>query len=147
MKQDDILAIEQLLSDFAWYADRGDGESLAALFLPQGVLHVGGQELIGRDAIARDCERRHAEQGRKTRHIWSNLRIEKEGDSSQVLTTAIQMTFEQRAPEGTVQTRINDLFDTLRRIESGVWLIERRVIKRELALNGGAPVPPVPTVQ
>ena len=140
MEHDDIHAIERLLSDFAWYADRGEGDSLAALFSPRGVLHVGGQELIGRDAIARDCERRHAEYGRKTRHIWSNLRIEEEDDATLVQTTAIQVTVEQRLPEGTVQTRINDLFDTLRRNDAGVWFIERRVIKRELALNGGAPI-------
>lgn len=132
MKQEDIHAIEKLLSDFAWYADRGDGESMAQLFVPDGVLHVGGQQLAGREAIARDCERRHAEPGRKTRHVWSNLRIEGE-DADSASTSAVQITFELRAPDGSVQTRVNDLFDTLRRMGSGTWLIENRVIQREIA--------------
>ena len=132
LKQEDINAIEQLLSDFAWYADRGNGESMAKLFVPDGVLHVGGQQRAGRDAIARDCERRHAEPGRKTRHVWSNLRVESE-DAGGACTTAVQITFEQRDPNGTVHTRVNDLLDTLRRVKSGVWLIENRVIQREIA--------------
>ncbi|SMG26701.1 nuclear transport factor 2 family protein [Paraburkholderia susongensis] len=130
MKQEDILAIERLLSDFAWYADRGDGESLSRLFAPDGVLHVGGQQLAGRDAIARDCEQRHAQPGRKTRHLWSNLRIEAE-DAHGARTTAVQMTVEQR--DAKTETRINDLFDTLCRMQSGAWLITTRVISREIA--------------
>ena len=132
MKQEDIHAIEQLLSEFAWRADRGDGESMANLFVPDGTLHVAGRQLAGRDEIARDCEQRHAEPGRKTRHVWSNLRIQTESADS-AHTTAVQITFEQRGTTGTVQTRVNDLFDTLRRVGSGLWLIEHREIRREIA--------------
>ena len=62
-------AIEQLLGDFAWYADRGEGVSLAGLFMPDGVLVVGGQELHGRELIAADCHRRSIGTTRKTRQI------------------------------------------------------------------------------
>jgi uncharacterized protein (TIGR02246 family) len=132
ISNEDVRAIERLLSDFAWCADRGDGESIGRLFVPDGVLHVGGAILSGRDAIARDCERRHAEPGRKTRHLWSNLRVDAI-DANRSQSTAVQITFEHRASDGSLQVRVNDVFDQLRRAENGGWLIEKRVIQREIA--------------
>jgi uncharacterized protein (TIGR02246 family) len=128
----DIRAIERLLSDFAWYADHGEGESMARLFVPDGVLHVGGTTLNGRDAIALDCERRHAQPGRKTRHLWSNLRVDAV-DANRSQSTAVQITFEYRATDGSLQVRVNDVFDRMRRDENGGWLIEERIIQREIA--------------
>jgi uncharacterized protein (TIGR02246 family) len=130
-------AIEQLLSEFAWYADRGEGVSLAELFLPDGILVVGGQELHGRERIADDCHRRGIGSARKTRHVWSNLRIAR--PSAHVLeTTAIQLTIEQTDPSlPEAQVRVNDLFDTLRQDAQGDWRFARRIISREMALRMG----------
>jgi uncharacterized protein (TIGR02246 family) len=133
MEISDQLVIEQLLSDFAWFADRGDGEALARLFLPDAILIVGGTELVGRQRIADDCFRRFNDPHRKTRHVWSNLRIEHSGADS-VTTTAVQMTFEQSAPDIPTQLRVNDLFDEFRRDADKRWRIARRTIKREIAL-------------
>ena len=71
--QPDRLTIERLLTDFAWFADRGDGESLGQLFTADGALFVSGLELKGREQIAADCYRRASNPDRKTRHLWSNL--------------------------------------------------------------------------
>jgi len=129
----DIRAIEQLLSNFAWFADRGDGARLSALFLPEGTLTVGGIELHGREEISVDCCRRVVN-GRKTRHVWSNLRVDR-SETNEISTTAVQMTFEQRDPEKPTQLRVNDLFDCFRRDADGSWRFARRVIKREMALE------------
>jgi uncharacterized protein (TIGR02246 family) len=130
-------AIEQLLSDFAWHADRGEGESLAELFLPGGVLVVGGQELHGRPAIADDCHRRGIGSERKTRHVWSNLRTART-DADTFTTTAIQLTIEQTDPnQSRAQVRVNDLFDTLRKDSQGNWRFARRIIKREMMFFTG----------
>lgn len=132
------VAIEQLLSDFAWYADRGDGASLASLFLPDGVLVAGGQELHGRDQIAADCHRRSIGSTRKTRHVWSNLRIVRPATHT-LETTAIQLTIEQTEPSlPNAQVRVNDLFDTLRQDSQGAWRFARRIISREMALRMGS---------
>jgi len=130
-------AIEQLLGDFAWHADRGEGVALAGLFMPDGVLVVGGQELHGRELIAADCHRRGIGTTRKTRHVWSNLRIaRREADTLE--TTAIQLTIEQADPSlPDAQVRVNDLFDTLRQDPQGVWRFVRRIISREMALRMG----------
>jgi hypothetical protein len=132
ISNEDVRAIERLLSDFAWCADRGDGESMGRLFVPDGVLRVGGAILGGRDAIAHDCARRHAEPGRKTRHLWSNLRVDAV-DANRSQSTAVQITFEQRASDGSLQVRVNDVFGTAKPVEDGGWLIEERIIQREIA--------------
>lgn len=125
--------IERLLSDFAWYADRGCGAEMAALFLPDGVLRVGGQDLAGRDAIASDCYRRAEDAARKTRHVWSNLRIESQANGC-VHGTAIQLTFEMRGPDAPAHLRVNDVIDEFRRDAEGNWRFARRAIERQAAL-------------
>ena len=130
-------AIEQLLGDFAWYADRGEGVALAGLFVPDGILVVGGQELHGREQIAEDCHRRGIGSTRKTRHVWSNLRIGRRAADT-LETTAIQLTIEQTDPSlPDAQVRVNDLFDTLRQDPQGAWRFARRVISRAMALRIG----------
>lgn len=125
--------IERLFSDFSWHADRGDGTALAALFATEGVLCVGGQELTGRDQIAADMTRRAQIAGRKTRHVWSNLRIV-ESRYNQLSTTAVQLTFEQTGDDRPTQLRVSDLVDTLQKDHDGQWRFARRIISRQMAL-------------
>ena len=126
--------IERLLSDFGWFADRGDGTSLSQLFIPDGVLLVSGNELRGRTQIAEDCVRRFLDPNRKTRHVWSNLRIDRmDGDTAG--SFAIQLTFEQSGDGQPTQLRVNDLVDEFQRDSSGSWKIARRVIDRKMALS------------
>ncbi len=130
----DTQAIEQLLSSFAWHADRGEGEMLSQLFLPDGVLFVGGQEHRGRKPIADDCCLRAAAPQRKTRHVWSNLRIVS-ADENHMVTTAIQLTYEQPGADQPTQLRINDMFDEFAKDADGAWRFSQRTIRRELALT------------
>jgi ketosteroid isomerase-like protein len=126
--------IERLLSDFAWFADRGDGTSLSQLFIPDGVLLVSGNELRGRARIAEDCARRFLNPNRKTRHVWSNLRIDRmDGDTAG--SFAIQLTFEQSGDGQPTHLRVNDLIDEFQRDANGSWKIARRVIDRKMALS------------
>jgi len=128
-----ILEVQNLLTGFAWHADRADGNGLAALFLPDGILTVGGVDLRGHEEIAADCYRRFEAGPRKTRHVWSNLRVEKIS-KEEVVTVAVQMTFEQTAPEQPTHLRLNDIFDTFRRDVDGSLRFARRLIKREMAV-------------
>jgi uncharacterized protein (TIGR02246 family) len=132
----DIERIRELLTDFACFADRGDGERLSQLFRPDGVLHVGGQEHVGREQIAQDCLRRAAIPGRKTRHVWSNLRVER-AEAGTITTTAVQLTFEQvaGADSTATQLRVNDMFDTFVRDGSGPWRFAARRIERAIGLT------------
>lgn len=133
MNPKDILAIERLLTDFASFADRGDGAALGDLFLEEAVLTVGGRDLHGPDQIADDCRRRFTDPHRKTRHLWTNLRVER-ADDALIAATASQLTFEQSTPGLPVQLRINDLHDEFRKDTGGRWRFARRRIERAMAL-------------
>ncbi|MFM0045658.1 nuclear transport factor 2 family protein [Paraburkholderia sediminicola] len=132
MSETDLAAIQRLLSDFAWHADRGAGTELSALFSPEGVLWVGGQELRGRTDIAEDCCRRFLDPHRKTRHVWSNLRVETEGEGV-ASTTAVQVTFEVAGVDQQKQMRVNDLTDRFVRDAKGDWRFASRKIERQMA--------------
>ena len=132
MSELDLTPFGRLLSDFAWHADRGDGASLAQLFLPEAVFVVSGLRLEGRMEIAEDCQRRALDPLRKTRHAWSNLRVTPEADGT-VSGTAIQLTFEQTDSVAT-KMRINDVFDRYQQDAAGVWRFKSRIIERQMAL-------------
>jgi hypothetical protein len=134
MTEPDWRALEGLLTDFAWHADRGEGDALGALFLPDAVLVVGGQEHRGRGPIAADCHRRASDPTRKVRHVWSNLRVVAE-DGGQVRTSAIQLTFEQSSKQAGTQLRVNDLNDRFARGADGKWQFAERTIARAMALE------------
>jgi uncharacterized protein (TIGR02246 family) len=130
----DWRALEGLLTDFAWHADRGEGDALAALFLPEATLVVGGQEHRGRAQIAADCHRRASDLTRKVRHVWSNLRVLAE-EEGQVRTVAIQLTYEQSSKQAGTQLRLNDLHDLFARGADGKWQFAERTIARAMALD------------
>jgi len=82
-------ACERLVLDFAYFSDRQDYESLAALFVPNGAMtRPNGDELGSRDAIVKSYHGRGS--GRITRHICTNIRITVESsDRARGLTYAI----------------------------------------------------------
>src|SRR5882757_2562987 len=133
MIESDLAAIQRLLTDFAWSADHGDGAAMSELFLPEAILIVGGQELKGRAQIADDCYRRALDPQRKTRHIWSNLRVDPQGDGT-VAGTAIQLTYEQTGEDQPTRLRVNDLIDMFKRDAQGEWRFMSRIIARQMAL-------------
>jgi uncharacterized protein (TIGR02246 family) len=134
VNKDELQSIERLFSDFAWFADRCDAEGLARLFMRDGVLLVGGRESAGSDNIAADCQKRFATSDRKTRHMWSNLRIDMP-TSDTARTTAIQLTFETSGDDTPPRLRVNDVIDELRKEASGEWRFVRRYIRCEMALG------------
>lgn len=133
MSSDEVKRIERLLSDFAWFADQGDAVGLSGLFVPEGVLCVGGQEMAGQPIIAADCQKRFATPDRKTRHVWTNLRVESM-TGNMAKTTAVQLTYETLGADKPTRLRVNDVFDELRKDAQGEWQFVRRHIKCEMAL-------------
>lgn len=82
-------ACERLVFDFAYFSDRQDYESLAALFTPDGAMtRPAGDVLVGRAAIIDSYRSRGA--GRITWHSCTNVRITVESvDRARGLTYAI----------------------------------------------------------
>lgn len=133
MSEPVVQSIERLLSDFAWHADRKQADELGALFLPDGRLLSGGSEFVGCQAIVDECRRRFAAVQRTTRHTWCNLRIES-ADENQIVSTAIQTTYEQDGNGGNAQIRVSDLLDTFGRDASRSWRFACRAVTRIMTL-------------
>jgi len=131
----DVLAIQRLLSDFAWYADLGEADLLASLFTEEALFHVGGKDLHGRREIADDCRRRFLIAGRKTRHVWSNLRVDRAEEEGRVRATAVQLTFEQVGEGEKTEVRVNDMADVLQKGADGQWRFARRSVTRQMSLH------------
>jgi hypothetical protein len=126
--------VEGLYTAFGMFADRGDGAALSELFVSDGMLEMGNNEVHGRQNIAEFVNARCADPSRKTRHTWSNLRLEQE-EGSTFHTTAIQMTFEQNGADKAPQVRVSDLVDTLQRYPDGTWRFVSRRIHRQFTFG------------
>ena len=134
IESDELRSIEELLTNFAWHADRGEGAALGALFAMDAVLTVGGQSHHGPTQIAADCDRRASVTGRKVRHVWSNLKVLEQRDG-EICTVAIQLTFEQGSGPAKTQVRVNDLRDRFVKEADGAWRFAERTIERAMALE------------
>jgi hypothetical protein len=93
-------ACERLVLDFAYFSDRADYDSLAALFTPDGTMaRPSGDPLVGRPAILEAYRSRPS--GRITRHVCTNIRITVESaERASGLTYAVVYSGDSsRAPE------------------------------------------------
>src|SRR5260370_34352339 len=136
MDEQIVRSVEQLMTLFGRYADCGDSERLASLFLPDGTLSLGSIVSSGRSAIASFAKERSSEPGRKTRHLWSNLEL-REGDLGTLHASAIQQTYELRAETQSTQLRVSDLEDTFAKDLNGSWRFASRRIVRQMRGNIG----------
>ena len=71
---------------------------------------------------------------RKTRHMWSNLRVEMP-TADTARTTAIQLMVETSGDDSPARLRVNDVIDELRKGASGEWRFVSRHIRCEMALE------------
>ncbi|MBI2771921.1 MAG: nuclear transport factor 2 family protein [Burkholderiales bacterium] len=134
MGDSDLAAIQRLLADFAWAADRGLAAELSELFLPEGALTVNEVRLLGREQIAQDCRHRFETPQRKTRHALSNLRIDALSDGA-CAGTAVQLTFESAGAGQPIKLRVSDVTDRFERDTQRRWRFRSRTIERQMALS------------
>ena len=132
--QEDRRSVAALLTAFGRAADARDGEAVAALFLPDGIIAMGKQTVSGRAAVAKFSNDRYADPERRTRHVWSNLQVEMLPDGS-LHATSIQQTFEQNQPDGPAHLRVSDITDTFGPGPGGEWRFSSRQIARVFAVS------------
>jgi hypothetical protein len=136
MDEQTVRSVERLMTLFGRYADCGDSEGLASLFLPDGTLSLGSVVSSGRSAIASFSKERSSAPGRKTRHLWSNLEL-RAGDHGTLHASAIQQTYEHMATTQSTQLRISDLEDIFAKDSDGSWRFVSRRIVRQVSANMG----------
>lgn len=136
MDEQTIRSIELLMTLFGRYADSGDGERLAGLFVPDGTLTLGTVVSRGRLAIASFSRERSSSPGRKTRHLWSNLEL-RAGSDGTLYGSAIQQTYEHMETTQSTQLRVSDLEDVFAKDSEGFWRIANRRIVRQMGVTLG----------
>jgi SnoaL-like domain len=87
----DHVALERLVTEAAWRVDDGTSDTLNELFTADGVLVLGNNELIGREAIKAWGHELEEEKTYKCiRHVASNMRFvavgENEAEGVTILT-------------------------------------------------------------
>ena len=138
MRATERQAIERLLNDFSRYADAKDAESLADLFLPNGMLQMANVDVEGREALIAFSRERMGSNDSITRHTWSNLTIVSAQPDKISLTTSLA-TYEHCNTGGATQVRVSDVFDRFQRDESGRWRIAQRNIKKIMSFTSPGP--------
>ena len=124
---EDQMEIEELISQYSIFEDRGEAESWASLFTADGAFVSGaGEKYAGREALVAFATRRWENpEVHRLIHWISNIVVTPtaEGATSQ----SYQMTVGAGA-EGYEVVRLSGKDDTLRR-ENGRWrFLERRVV-------------------
>jgi SnoaL-like domain len=128
-----LEAVMALLSDYCGHADGRNLGALCELFEPLGQLTVGDTAHRGHAAIAA-CLAARLGADRRTRHLWSNLRVDRTG-SDLLRCTSTQITFEEPAHGGTSTIRVSDVTDVLRRDGAGPWRFHERTLRRVFSMD------------
>lgn len=76
---ENYFEIRNLYARYAFTFDRGEGDAWAELFVPDGKMIMGAQELAGRAELGAFVEERY-ERFPNMRHYTTNVELEADGD-------------------------------------------------------------------
>jgi uncharacterized protein (TIGR02246 family) len=122
---EDVVAIQQLVAEYAHAFDSGDGAAVAACFVPDGSLDSGVAVVGGRDALAAMVATM-PELMPGGRHVVSNVHVSGEGDDANV-RMYLQVFLTAGGAERTTLLLSGRYDDTVRR-ENGTWRFVSRVM-------------------
>ena len=125
----DQLAIERLNADFRQWLDEGDTQAFCALFTEDALYSNGPRQAQGREAIAAFMQGRTAHGPRTTRHIYSGLKIDFEGDDrARGISVWMSFAWNGEPPISMAEPFLVADMEDLYVKQGGQWLIaERRI--------------------
>ena len=85
---EDRLAIEALVTEYAWLLDHREWERIETLFTPDCHLKIRGREIDGHQGLRQWASYRAAKQSRKTQHQMTLVRLVAGEDPDVVQGTA-----------------------------------------------------------
>jgi hypothetical protein len=116
------FAVEDLLTEFCYRVDNGEGASVHELFVETGRIETPQFVLASRDEIRQRFTARAADSGRKSRHYWTNARFSADGGLITVVSDAMTILSSPGTPIILMSGRSTDVFA---RHESG-WAFQSR---------------------
>jgi ketosteroid isomerase-like protein len=123
---EDRLAIEGLVTEYAWLLDHRRWDEVAGLCTEDAVLTIRGREISGREGLAAWAEHRAARASRRTQHQMTLLRLEPSPDPDLVTGTAALVLHVAKAGHGgTYVDLVGEYRDEYVRTAGG-WRFRRR---------------------
>ncbi len=122
-------AIEVLVQEHAWLIDHGQARRVTDLFAEDGRLLGIGPDKVGRAAIADWAGQREDMQDRRSRHVQTNLRLERRPDG-RVGGTVVLTLYRHDGPGAgsAAPLLVAEYQDIYQRGPDGVWrFAERRL--------------------
>ena len=124
------LEIEALNAEFAYLIDHGRNSEVAGLFTEDGVYgRSTGERSTGRAAIAESYRQRVAHGPRTARHLFSNLRLQMEGERRARGTVILTLFAEDGLPPLPADPMlVADYDDIYELCADGRWRYRERII-------------------
>jgi hypothetical protein len=131
------------------FSDAVDGQRVAEigpLFTDEGLFRPGGDAIQGPEAIGAFYAKRLTDPRRRTRHIWSNLQVERLGEGrARVKVVLTNYAFEPAVSEDQMQMRMGNIDALCEAGPDGEWRFAEHFYERLFAvsfpLNGPPPAP------
>lgn len=123
----DRLAIEQLIQRHAWLIDHGEADRIDELFAGDAALYGIGSDKIGREAIAEWGRQRVAMGERRSRHVQSNILIERTAPDAARGWVVLTLYRHDGSGQGSATPMlIAEYADRYARGPDGAWLFAER---------------------
>jgi 3-phenylpropionate/cinnamic acid dioxygenase small subunit len=122
---EDRLAIEQLVTEYAWLLDHRRWNDVARLFVEDAVLFIRGREIVGKEGLAEWAEYRAQKKSRRTQHQMTLLRLEQVETDLVAGTAALVLHVAKTGGSGTYVDLVGEYQDEYKRTPDG-WRFRRR---------------------
>jgi 3-phenylpropionate/cinnamic acid dioxygenase small subunit len=127
LPSEDRLAIEALVTEYAWLLDHRRWQEVAALCTEDAVLKIRGREIVGRDGLAEWAEYRAQKGSRRTQHQMTLLRLELVDADVARGTAALVLHVAKTGASGTYVDLVGEYQDEYVRTPGG-WRFRRRTL-------------------
>lgn len=126
---EDRLAIEELVTEYAWLLDHRRWDDVATLFTDDAWLFIRGREIVGQDGLAEWAEYRAQKKSRRTQHQMTLLRLEHVEPDLVTGTAALVLHVAKTGGSGTYVDLVGEYEDEYARTPDG-WRFRRRRLVR-----------------
>ncbi len=122
---EDRLAIEELVTEYAWLLDHRRWDDVGTLFTDDAWLFIRGREIVGKDGLAQWAEYRAQKKSRRTQHQMTLLRLEQPEPNLIKGTAALVLHVAKTGGSGTYVDLVGEYQDEYTRTPDG-WRFRRR---------------------
>jgi 3-phenylpropionate/cinnamic acid dioxygenase small subunit len=122
---EDRIAIQMLVTEYAWLLDHQRWHEVAGLCTEDAVLFIRGREIVGHAGLAEWADRRAERASRRTQHQMTLLRLASVSDDEIQGTAALVLHVAKTGGGGTYVDLIGEYVDEYVRV-GGEWKFRRR---------------------